>query len=179
MTVEEFAQMDTADTDSYELVAGELVPFPSLTPRENMTRDRLSRLLGNYFEINSIGEAFSVSDCQVSSDTVRRTGIAIFLADRVHDIDLDKSVSALAPDIAVEILTPSQTAIGLPRKVSDFLRAGSKEVWLLDYLNGEVMLHTKTGILALEGAELLESSLLPGFSVPVAELLRLSPGRLI
>jgi Uma2 family endonuclease len=94
-----------------------------------------------------------------------------FLADRLNQIDIDKSPTPLAPDIAVEILSPSQTAMDVRRKVRDYLRAGTKEIWLLDHSNGELMIQTKTGILALQGAEVLESSLLPGFSVPVSDLL--------
>jgi Uma2 family endonuclease len=171
MTVEEFAQMDTADTENYELVAGELVPLSSPTPRHIRIQGLLFRLLENYFASNRIGEAFFELDCQLSADTVRRPDISVFLADRLRQINLDKSPAPLAPDIAVEILSPSQTAMDVRRKVRDYLRAGTKEIWLLDHSNGEMMLQTKTGILALQGAEVLESSLLPGFSVPVADLL--------
>jgi Uma2 family endonuclease len=171
MTVEEFARMDTADTENYELVAGELVPLSSPTLKHNRIRDLLARFLGNFFESNPIGEAVTEIDCQLSADTVRCPDIAIFLADRLRDVDSEKSPTPFAPDIAVEVLSPSQTAMELRRKVRDYLRAGTKEIWLLDYSNGELMIQTKTGILALQGAEVLESSLVPGFSVPVADLL--------
>jgi hypothetical protein len=53
-----------------------------------------------------------------------------FLADRLNQIDIDKSPTPLAPDIAVEILSPSHTAMDVRRKVRDYLRAGTKEIWL-------------------------------------------------
>ena len=49
-------------------------------------------------------------------------------------------------------------------------RAGSKEVWLLDHANGEVIVHTATGIRMLQGTDVLESGLLPGFSAAVTDL---------
>jgi Uma2 family endonuclease len=171
MTVEEFAQMDTADTERYELVAGELVPLSGSTLFHNEIRDLLGHLLWIYFKSNPIGKAVGENECQLSADTVRCPDISIFLADRLRQIDRKKSPTPLAPDIAVEILSPSQTAMDVRRKVRDYLRAGTKEIWLLDHSNGELMIQTKTGILALQGAEVLESSLLPGFSVPVADLL--------
>jgi len=55
-------------------------------------------------------------------------------------------------------------------KVREYLSAGSSEVWLFDYSNGEVQIHTRAGIRVLQGGDLLETSVLPGFSVAVAEL---------
>ena len=75
-----------------------------------------------------------------------------------------------APDIAVEVLSPSERAIDVRRRVRDYLRAGSKEVWLLDHAIGEELVHTPTRIRMLQGTDILESGLLPGFSVAVAGL---------
>ena len=172
MTVADFAQMNTAETENYELVEGELVPLPSPTPRHNEIRDLLGYFLVSYFRSNPLGKAFAENDCQLSADTVRRPDIAVFLADRLPQMDMNKSPTPLAPDIAVEILSPSESAIDVRRKTRDYLRAGTKEVWLLDDANAEVLLHTKTGIIVLQGTEELDSALLPGFSVAVAELLQ-------
>ena len=56
------------------------------------------------------------------------------------------------------------------RKVRDYLSAGSQEVWLLDPLNGEVLVYTGAGIRLLQGAEVLKSPLLPGFSAVISAL---------
>ena len=76
-----------------------------------------------------------------------------------------------APDIAVEVLSPSEAAVKVNRKIHQYLDAGSREVWLFDAENGDVFVHSASGIRLLQGKHLLESPLLPGFSVPVAELL--------
>jgi len=49
-TVEEFAQMETAETEAYELVDGVLLPLPSCTPWHNIIRDRLNSLILNYVD---------------------------------------------------------------------------------------------------------------------------------
>ena len=171
MTVQEFEQMQTAETEDYELVDGELIPLPSGTPKHSKIRDLMSRRIGNYFETNPIGEALSETDCQVA-DTVRRPDVAIFLgAERLRQIDDYKLPIPITPDVAVEVLSPSESAIYVRRKVLDYLRAGSQEVWLLDRSNGEILVHKSTGIQVLQGTDALESPLLPGFSVTVAGLL--------
>jgi Uma2 family endonuclease len=170
MTVEQFAKLDTADTEDYELVEGELIPLPSATPRHAKIRGRAERLLWSYFERNPIGEAFGEVDCRTTDDTVRRPDVAIFLGERLKQINLDKIPAPFAPDIAVEVLSPSERAMNVRRRVREYLSAGSQEVWLLDHANGEVLVHANTGIRVLQGTDVLESPLLPGFSVAVADL---------
>ena len=170
MTVEQFAQMSTADTEDYELVEGELIPLSRGTPLHALIRSRVERLVENYFERNLIGKAIGEIDSQLAGDTVRRPDISIFLGVSVKKIDLNKIPVPFAPEIAVEVLSPSESAVDLRRKVREYLRAGSKEVWLLDHANAEVLVHTATGTRLLQGTDVLESDLLPGFSAAVADL---------
>jgi Uma2 family endonuclease len=76
-----------------------------------------------------------------------------------------------APDIAVEVLSPSELVLDLNHKVRDYLSAGSQEVWLLDPENCELHVRTKTGIRLLQTRDTLETPLLPGLSVLVETLL--------
>lgn len=171
MTAEEFAQMETAEDESYELVDGELIPVPSAIPLHAVIRDRMVRLVSNYFEGNTTGGAIGGTDCLISSDTVRKPDLSVFLGERWTELDLYRVPVPFAPDIAVEVLSPSEHAMDVTRKVRDYLSAGSQEVWLLDHDNGELQIRTKTGIRLLEGNDALSSPLLPGFSVSVADLL--------
>jgi Uma2 family endonuclease len=170
MTIEQFSQMQTADTEDYELVEGELVPLSSATPLHAGIRDLIGHLLWGYFKGNPVGKAFAEIDCRTSDDTVRRPDISIFLGDRVHQIDLTAIPVSFAPDIAVEILSPSESAMQLRRKVLDYLRAGSREVWLVDSFNREVEMRTNPGSRVLAETDHLTTPLLPEFKVPVAKL---------
>ena len=170
MTVEQFAQLHTADTEDYELVEGELIPSSSGTPRHAKIRGLVEHLLRSYFERNPIGETLGEVDCRISDDTVRRPDVSIFLGERIQRIDVNAIPIPFAPDIAVEVLSPSEGAVDVRRRVRDYLRAGSSEVWLLDHSNGEVLVHTGAGIRVLQGGDALESPLLPAFSVAVASL---------
>jgi Uma2 family endonuclease len=66
MTFEQFAQLQTADTEDYELVEGELRPLSSGTYRHNRIRDLIGYLLWSYFTQNPIGEAVAEYDCQIA-----------------------------------------------------------------------------------------------------------------
>ncbi len=171
MTVEEFAQLSANETEDYELVEGELILLSSGTIRHNKLRDLLGHLLWAYFKARAIGEAIGEVDCQLSDDTVRRPDLAIFLGEHFRQLDQNRIPVPFAPDIAVEVLSPSEKAIDVNRKIREYLGAGCQEVWLVDDANGELFVHAKSGIRVLAGPEALETPLLPGFAVTVAELL--------
>jgi Uma2 family endonuclease len=172
MTVEEFARMSTPETEDYELVEGVLVPLPSANPMHAHVRDRLVQLLWNYFDQRPTGVVLGEVDCRIGSDTVRRPDLAIFLAGRLDGVDRKKVPMPFAPDIAVEVLSPSETALDANRKVLEYLAAGSREVWQFDHENGEIFIRTEAGIRLLHGADaVLDSPLLPGFSAPLTRVL--------
>ena len=169
MTVEEFAAMDTAE--DYELVDGELIPLPRPILFHCLIQGRLVQAVGNYFDGNPIGGAIAETHCRVAADTVRKPSLSIFLGERWLRLDFYSSPAPYAPDIAVEVLSASAHIVEVNRKVRDCFNAGSKEVWLLDYANGEVHVRAQGAIRLLQGDDVLESALLPGFSIRVADLL--------
>jgi len=171
MTVEDFAAMDTAETEDYGLIEGELIPRSSGNPLHADIRGLLEQLLRNYFATHLTGRAFSELECRLSEGTVRRPDLSIFLAERLQSIDRRQIPIPFPPNIAVEVLSPSESAVDVHRKVLDYLAAGAQEVWLFDHDNAEIFVQTTTGIRLLRGEEALETPLLPGFSATVAQLL--------
>ncbi len=169
ITVEQFGNMHFCDTEDYELVGGELIPLSRGTYRHNKIRDLIGHLLWTYFQRNPIGESVGENDCRVSETKVRRPDLSIFLQERLRQIDLDTIPSPFAPDIAIEVLSPSEGVMETRGKVREYLGAGSSEVWLFDYSNGEVQVHTQQGIRVLQQGDLLETPVLPGFTVAVAD----------
>ena len=171
MTAAQFGEMRTAETEDFELVDGELVRTSSGTIGHNQIRDLLGYQIWSYFLAHRNGQAVSEIDCRLGEDIVHRPDLSIFLGDRLRTVDANSVPAPFAPDIAVEVLSPSESAIDVRRKVRDYLRAGSQEMWLVDAANGEVMFHVPGGIRVLQGAEILETAFLPGFSMSVETLL--------
>lgn len=77
-----------------------------------------------------------------------------------------------APDLAVEVLSPSNRVSETHAKVADYLAAGTTLVWVVDGKAREV--HSYRHLLepeVLTGADaLVAEDLLPGFSTPVATI---------
>jgi len=171
MTAEEFGQLNTADSEDYELVDGELSPLSSGTPLHNLIRDNFIFHFRIYFRQHPVGGAAGETDCRIDSGNVRRPDLSIFLGEKWKQLDLNQTPVPFAPDIAVEVLSPSEHSLEVTRKVREYLSAGSQEVWLLDQANGELQVRGKSGIRLVEAGDVLDSPLLPGFSVAVTELL--------
>ena len=130
ITAEQFGHLILGDLEDYELVEGELIPLSSGTPKHAEIRDLVVIEVRSYLKANPLGRVMGEVDCQLSSDTVRRPDVAVFLGLRA-EFDRNKIPIPYAPDIAVEVLSSSESAIEVRRKVREYLRAGSSEVWLL------------------------------------------------
>ena len=78
------------------------------------------------------------------------------------------------PDIAVEIVSPSNTAAGIARKVSEHLAAGSQRVWVAYPSSRSVVVHLGDGsaITYTGDCVIADEVLLPGFSLPLADIFR-------
>jgi Uma2 family endonuclease len=84
--------------------------------------------------------------------------------------DAEIQVPALAPDVAVEILSPGDRRIDIDDKISVYLRAGSSLVVVVDPRRRMVELHDRAGVALLDEAQTIEHRALPGFSYPVRDL---------
>jgi Uma2 family endonuclease len=171
MTVEDFAALSTSETEDFELIDGELIPISSGNPMHGFVRGRIEFAIQSYLKLHPIGRVVSEIDCRLFHDTVRRPDVSIFLGDRIRTIDPRQVPVPFAPDIAVEVLSRSESAIDVNRKTLHYLAANTREVWQVDYENVVIFIRTNDGILLRRGEAALETPLLPGFSAALSTLL--------
>ena len=141
------------------------------TPRHAIVRDDLIVRLKLFLRQHTLGIVLSEVDCLTLPHTVRRPEVSFWNADSWREIDVDMIPLPRAPDIAVEILSPSESAINVHRKTAEYLKSGSREVWVLDISNQEIYIHAANSLRLLRSGDLLQSELLPGFSVAVSDVL--------
>jgi Uma2 family endonuclease len=76
-----------------------------------------------------------------------------------------------APDLAIEVISPTNTPREIDQRVSDFFAAGSTRVWRVYPEHREVYVHGLAGVVCRRGDDTLDDpELLPGFSVKVSTL---------
>jgi Uma2 family endonuclease len=81
------------------------------------------------------------------------------------------NVPHVAPLLAVEVISESQTLAGHAQKAQSYLQAGVDEVWLIDHKSRAVEIWNAAGMKTLNDTQVLTSALLPGFSTSVRYLL--------
>jgi Uma2 family endonuclease len=69
---------------------------------------------------------------RMRTGNIRSLDVAFTLKERLPDGKPSKGFENLAPDLAVEILSPSDDVADLPRKVNEYFTSGTQQVWLLE-----------------------------------------------
>jgi len=105
-------------------------------------------------------------------DVIRGPDAYYVSAERIPADDESRAFWTIAPDLAIEVISPSETADEIRDKVRDFLAAGTLQVWAIYPRTREVVVHTPDGLARTYGSEdVIEyPDILPGFSCKVSEL---------
>ena len=86
-----------------------------------------------------------------------------------------RKVRRIAPDLAIEIVSPSNRSRDLLDKVHQFLDAGSRLVWVVNPIRKTVTVYRSRANVTVLGIEdtLDGDDVLPGFAVPLSRLFAL------
>ncbi|ABU57924.1 Uma2 family endonuclease [Roseiflexus castenholzii] len=156
------------------LVRGEVVETMPLGGRHGMLALRIGARLQQWAEAGGHGVVCVESGFVLARnpDTVRAPDVAFVAAAHIPVTGVPDGFWEQAPDLAVEIVSPSETAGDAREKVRDFLSAGARLVWEVHPRTHEVLVHRAEGsIQALSGDDLLQDpDVLPAFSCRVADI---------
>jgi Uncharacterized protein conserved in cyanobacteria len=123
------------DERHYELVRGDLLMMSPASPVQGRYAERLSRALGQYVEDHDLGEVYTAEPgfelAAEPEKIVRAPDVAFVRKERIPPADQQAGFWPLAPDLAVEIISPSETAASVQAKVQDYLAASTQLIWLV------------------------------------------------
>ena len=169
LTVGQFEQLPD-DGMRHELDEGELIAMPRPLGQHGQIQGEIYSILRNFVRPRLQGLVFVETGFRLSRDTVRAPDVSFIRAERACSLDLERRFEC-APDLAVEVISPSETAKEIAHKVRQYLQAGAA-VWVVYPDDRTVhVFETSKNARVLEADDLLENHiLLPGFSVRVSEL---------
>jgi Uma2 family endonuclease len=159
----------------YELLGGELVEMsPSYTDHSRIALfiggqlDAYSRRTRRGFTTQSDGGYLIARD----PDSILAPDAAFVRRERIpagHDF---RSFFPGAPDIAVEVVSPSETASDVARKLSEYRRAGVPLVWVVSPKQRTISVYRlgQPPVTLQESDTITGEDVLPGFSMSVAEV---------
>jgi Uma2 family endonuclease len=172
ITAEEFAELpDPEDGSKQELVRGEIVETPLTKQIHGLVQAQIVWLLKSAVMPEQLGWVGSESGVITERDPDTVRGPDVYFFSRTRFPERPEGWADGAPDLAVEILSPSNSRSSMRAKVAEYVTAGAKIVWVVDPESKTVMVYSGT----LRGVELGEAetidggSLLPDFSCKVAD----------
>ena len=174
MTADELLAMPDDGFHRYELVKGELISMAPAGGEHGAIGSRTCRRIGNFVEANDLGEVFNADTGFIIStdpDTVRCPDVSFVRKERILADGIPKGFMHGAPDLAVEVISPSDSYSEVAEKAAQLLEAGTQLVVLIDPRTRTVSLHYDGEIDRLsEGDTLTLGDVLPGFECGVGEL---------
>lgn len=173
VTIEEFELM--ALEGRWELIDGEPVEMTPSADESSSVGATIIFLLGSFVRPRGLGRLYSADGGFVlfpDRQTVRVPDAAFVRAERMPQGQARKSFPRLAPDLVVEVLSPSDRASDVAAKLEMYQEAGVPLIWLVDpeKMTVTVIASGKTTRVLQSGDTLDGGNVLPGFSVPVAEI---------
>jgi Uma2 family endonuclease len=159
------------DGKRHELIGGEHLVSPSPTPRHQTVLVNLTRLLANHARATGCGKVYVAPlDVVLSPRDVVEPDI-LFVAAGLQDIVGERFLDR-APDLAVEILSPSSRRIDAVLKRHLYEKHGVAEYWLVDPEAGTVEVLRRRGdrLRPEPVQDTLATPLLPGLAILFAEI---------
>lgn len=172
MTAEDLECME-GDGWRHELIRGELIQMPPASHLHSLIAAWIVTLLNLHVRSHHLGHVTGADGGYVLSrnpDIVVAPDAAFVAADRLPE-EIPTYLE-LAPDLAVEVVSPSDRMYDVTDKVNLYLNAGTQLVWVVQPKLQSVTVHypdcttkTFTAAESLDGGDVL-----PGFQLSLAEL---------
>ncbi len=174
MTIAEFERLPDLDDYPYELVRGWLVREPPPKEMHGSLQLRLGSYLLDFVERNRLGLVVTDTGYVVEEElqTVRGPDVAFVAAARLEGGPMEEHFRRGAPDLAAEVLSPSNRPAEVAEKVTEYLGAGARAVWVVDPRKRSVTVHRPGADPRVyrTGDELDGGEVLPGFRLPLSKL---------
>ena len=161
----------------HELIDGEHYVSPSPSPKHQRVLGTLHLLVGVFLRGTKLGKLyFAPLDVVFTRHDVVEPDL-LFVAAARTDVITSANLQG-APDLAVEVLSPSSHRHDAVRKLELYDRGGVAEYWIVDpeaeavtvYRRGSEGGFARPALLTAREGDALETPLLPGFSAPLSEL---------
>lgn len=174
VTAEEFSQMPSHE-GRLELVQGELLKMPPAGHEHGEIAGNALALLWTFVKRHGLGKTYTAETGFILSrdpDTVRAPDAAFVTTERAARQKRRQGFFEGVPDLAVEVVSPDDSAEEVDNKILDYLEAGTRLLWIVKPRSKTITVYRSlTDIRVLTVSDTLEGyDVLPGFTVPVREI---------
>lgn len=176
LTYEDFLQFPENDGLRHELIGGEHFMAPSPSRKHQFASMSLGSALFTFLRKNPLGHVYHAPFDVVLSNVDVVEPDLVYISNQRAGILNEKNVRG-TPDLVIEILSAGTRKIDETLKLDLYERVGVDEYWILDPGPETARLYRREGdrlvlvqSLSASAGDFLETPLLPGFSIPLAEV---------
>ena len=157
-----------------ELVRGVLIVREPPGLQHGRIAIELGAVLAAHVRASGLGRVYGESGFKLAAnpDTVRGPDLSFLSTARLPDPE-PRGFPALAPDLAVEVLSPDDRPGEVLAKVAEYLSAGTRLVWVIDPERRLARVYRADGTEEIVTADqaLQGEAVVPGFACPLASIL--------
>jgi Uma2 family endonuclease len=169
ITAEEFFEM--SDIGRAELIDGEIIRMSPTGGEHGNVALNIAAILRQFVNQHKLGRVFAAeTGFKLAPRRVRAPDIAFVRADRLAG-GIPASFFDGPPDLAVEVVSPSDRWPDVTEKVEDWLARGARSCWVVDPKTRVVIVHRPNGVATrlAQNDSVTDPEVLPGFSCLIAE----------
>jgi Uma2 family endonuclease len=170
------AEVEQAPLDSlYEVIDGQRVEKPPMATDAGWIAAILDQILGGFVRTHRLGRVGPELLFRLREGHPQRRPDVAFVSygrwPRERKLTKDEAWDVV-PDLAVEVISPSNRAGAMRRKIGEYFQAGVRRVWVVypDERMIDIYDSPRSNRTVGLGDELSDDEILPGFRMPVAEL---------
>jgi Uma2 family endonuclease len=172
-TDEDLERLESKTEKQYELVDG----LPKAKGRESMAHSyiiaSLACEIGTYVKTQKLGITLASSaSYRITAKNIRKPDVSFVTKERLPEKRLSTEPFDGAPDLAVEVISPTDIWWEILKKLNQYFASGCRLVWLISPLDQRVLVYrVDRSSNFLQVTDSLDGEdVVPGFTMPVADL---------
>lgn len=172
-TEEEVERLESETGKRYELVDGVPIEKDPATMENSYIAAHLTTELGVFVRVQKIGIVLESSAVyRMSAGNTRKPDVSFVAKDRLPEKRLSTEPFDGAPDLAVEVISPTDIWWEILKKLNQYFASGCRLVWLISPFDKTVLVYRadRPSHFLQVGDSLDGEDVVPGFTMPVAEL---------
>ena len=157
------------------MVKGKVYEMPPAGARHGNVAMQIGILLGGFVRANNLGGTFAAETGFIlrrGPDTVRAPDASFVARDRLTSGELPTGFLEMAPDLAVEVVSPDDSRREIREKSESWIQAGTRLVWVIDPASRSATVYSSNGdVREVEEDGILDGEdSVPGFACSPSEL---------
>ena len=169
LTIDDFERLPDELAHNHELVDGKLVDVSGNTLGHNFLRDLLTNMLSLYVNERKLGRVVGEQEYDFGGNA-HGPDVSFFVPEKAKLADYKKRVQRFVPDLAIEVVSESDTFAKLIKKTERYRKCGTKEAWIFDIDSRKAFVFSDDRNTILDENGVFESLLIPGFSIRIGDL---------